>query len=1107
MGGPDSTPESQAPKAGEPNSEGPGTGNASGYNELVSSPDNASSDASKRKERAADGASKGPPGAAGAVVPAFSADVAVELEEEGDLLGHGDYADALASAALDTDGHFTFGLFGEWGMGKSTVLKTLKARLKDNDTCAFVMFDAWRYQGDSFRREFLRELSNQLGDQEALPKKKWNPSKELGRFDEDESRVEDEGLELSSSRLILSMLGVAVALTLAAVLGSALAGAKPFPVAAVLLPLVAFLALRAEAAFRIRERTVSRRRLEDPDRFAAVFRRLVGAIDRRRLVVAIDNLDRCTPEEALEILATIKTYLEPEVERVAEKGTSQQVVAVTFLIAVDEQALRNHLSRSYSPADETTGQRRAFVDEYLRKFFNATTTLRPLVSGDVRAYLRELLAPIIERAEIANPDPIFGTDVPTPEVQLEQVVDMCLSGLGGNPRRARQFAHNLELQLRLIRARERERPEGARIRPKISDNVAMVGKLELMEELWPAPVRELRRNYQLLSEWHAGIDGEEPPRGIDDKTDWQALAPFLRTTRRVQTPHLRAFLRLKLSEAEARLDGYEEFRELVLDAELDEIEIRLDGRARAEAEAAEGESPFYPDSKAHSEDRDEQRERAALLPDILAEELEAGHIDAAVNVVRCTLGLEIFSEHKEVRTRVLSEAVADSRTRTELPELQTDLLVAAALDLPGPEQPPLFAELARAVSAADIEEPKRREMVAVLVNNLEVLDERGREALKASLGEASLVDNFALLSPVAAADPDLLPEAASHKAFDHLNSVPAAGLPSPLSGPRDSEAREAAMETAREQVRHRISSDASNPALSVLVAGARSGHFSGRGKDLTNLFAALLSAIDGDSAGFRRLSRSSVEVVAALDGVEENDILNVVAALGAVRAASEDAAPHAIHAAGELLDSVGSDQANMSREFLADTEPTVLANYVLAHPADLPRSLYAPLLRALRGDGSDDPQRRKPEDRKAQEVALALATLDREVLGRSVNADDLAVAINDWAEGGPVPKDQLWTIAADATGIALDNVRSVVCDKVTSVTPVHGYEPDPADYTAMVTLVVGEALFVADPPHEVAGEDQVAEVECPVKLRMKLWRASEDVIEATVYGIEPQPGG
>ena len=79
--------------------------------------------------------------------------------DDKDYFGHRDYADALVAALADAPSRFTIGLFGPWGTGKSTVLDEVGRRLNlpTSRGTAFAAFDAWRYDGDSLRREFIRE--------------------------------------------------------------------------------------------------------------------------------------------------------------------------------------------------------------------------------------------------------------------------------------------------------------------------------------------------------------------------------------------------------------------------------------------------------------------------------------------------------------------------------------------------------------------------------------------------------------------------------------------------------------------------------------------------------------------------------------------------------------------------------------------------------------------------------------------------------------------------------------------------------------------------------------------------------------------------------------
>ena len=66
----------------------------------------------------------------------------IDLEQGRDAFGHKAYAVAISSALLEAQAPFTFGLFGPFGLGKSTVIAEVRRQIQGQ--AAFVTFDAWR---------------------------------------------------------------------------------------------------------------------------------------------------------------------------------------------------------------------------------------------------------------------------------------------------------------------------------------------------------------------------------------------------------------------------------------------------------------------------------------------------------------------------------------------------------------------------------------------------------------------------------------------------------------------------------------------------------------------------------------------------------------------------------------------------------------------------------------------------------------------------------------------------------------------------------------------------------------------------------------------------
>lgn len=72
------------------------------------------------------------------------------LGEEGgrdaDGLNFQTYASVLARVAKGTPGPFTIGVFGDWGTGKTSLMRLTKMELDHDENTITVWFNAWRYE-------------------------------------------------------------------------------------------------------------------------------------------------------------------------------------------------------------------------------------------------------------------------------------------------------------------------------------------------------------------------------------------------------------------------------------------------------------------------------------------------------------------------------------------------------------------------------------------------------------------------------------------------------------------------------------------------------------------------------------------------------------------------------------------------------------------------------------------------------------------------------------------------------------------------------------------------------------------------------------------------
>jgi hypothetical protein len=591
---------------------------------------------------------------------------------EADAFSSIDYARAAADALLAADKTFTLGLFGDWGLGKTTILGGV-GEIVRTAGFGFVNFDVWRFEGDALRRQFIREVAEQLKQGGHLPRR-YNVARELRDLDVDIPVVSDR---LRFSRWALmraTLLGATIGLLLWLYLRSSLP-AKMFDrepqtstaqEVSVLVAVATFAYGLLSQVLVVEPRVTTVQRIEEPERFYAKFVDLLGRAQTSRVVIAIDNLDHCSPDLVDEMLATIKTYLEPALDEAQTPGairrgmanltfrSPRQVTDAVFVIAADDAGVRRHMiarelgklpSSRRTPTTDLVDEAEGRVDEYLRKFFDASIRLRPILPEDIRTYARDQLDRLFAYVYAKAPPDAHPDDVLS-NTEKERLVSLVVSALRRNPRRIKQFANSLETRLRTIEARERS--GGIPRDQEISLDLLGVAKLAILEEEWRDFYTELEENPRRLAEAQTEVGRADlgNPR----------LSAFLRDTRDITPKNVSAVVNLKLESAEVTLPGYASFRDAVVYGELDralEI-IESDGEAN-------------------------RAEYAPRLPGMFADEVRRGGMAEGRNTLAAAfsdppLGLE----DEALIRRMLSDAVNNPSLLSQLPLMDPGRVFRAA---------------------------------------------------------------------------------------------------------------------------------------------------------------------------------------------------------------------------------------------------------------------------------------------------------------------------------------------------------------------------------------------------------------------------------------------
>jgi KAP family P-loop domain len=301
------------------------------------------------------------------------------------VLGFPDYALAFAGIIRESDPRFGIGIFGDWGSGKTTLMGAIQRLLSTDETIVTVWFNAWRYEREE---HLIVPLLDTL--REALV--------EWAKEEDRDPSLRDRAFKAASTvaraaRAIL--VGLTVTARVPGLPGS---------------PELAFDASKAIADWRQTPQEAA----EQAQSFYHVsFRALQESLaqfveqGRQRIVVFVDDLDRCLPLNALEVLESMKLFFDFQ-GFVFVVGLDQNAVehAIEQKYRVDGgtsygdavvEAIRVSLRSGQGEADD----RRAAVpirqadapikgSEYIKKLFQVPFTLPPISAQQLDEFLGSL---------------------------------------------------------------------------------------------------------------------------------------------------------------------------------------------------------------------------------------------------------------------------------------------------------------------------------------------------------------------------------------------------------------------------------------------------------------------------------------------------------------------------------------------------------------------------------------------------------------------------------------------------------------------------------------------------------------------------------------------
>jgi KAP family P-loop domain len=319
-------------------------------------------------------------------------------------LGYPGIADALAGIVMESAPHFAIGIFGGWGSGKTTLMEAIETRL-DESRAVPVQFSAWRYEKeehlilpllDTIREAILVWGVGRPGQVRASQK----TARTIGRV----MRAIVAGTSVK--------IGVPGAIDVSFDANKALEAGQRMSDA------------QAEASVPRSFYHASFRALKD------AFEEFAGSEAQRRIVVFIDDLDRCLPASALQVLESMKLFFDLD--------------GFVFVVGLDREIVEDVVDSKYRLEAGGSGDQRretrVLGGEYIKKIFQVPYTVAPVDVGQLRAFL----------------DAVYQeTDLLPPEQQqeFERVVEPHLPFLVSdgsvNPREVKRYLNAYTIAMKI----------------------------------------------------------------------------------------------------------------------------------------------------------------------------------------------------------------------------------------------------------------------------------------------------------------------------------------------------------------------------------------------------------------------------------------------------------------------------------------------------------------------------------------------------------------------------------------------------------------------------------------------------------------------------------
>ena len=378
-----------------------------------------------------------------------------DKETEIDYLNFGYMVNLVANIATNRDlSPSTIGLYGDWGSGKSSLMKLVQKKIeekypkdekkKDTIKTLCIEFNGWLFEGyEDTKTSLCGAILDALADEKRFSKEVTDYAKELIKKI-DINKILGKGVKYGLDLFLSGGIGMLTDLSLSGLLSTIKSNA-------------------GEVQAKDIEEILSMLKKNDKTRteikkFRNEFKDLLKKSKVENVVVFIDELDRCLPDTVLEVFEAMRLFLFVE--------------GMSFVIGADERLIQYSIKSKYK---EVPGNNLDIGKEYLEKVIQYPLYIPQLTRAEVNQYLACLLLKqtlsdekfkkILGIVYTLTPDQDFSMDLisdKAPDLTenckqemalARQISSVLAPSINGNPRQCKRFLNTLYMRLELAKSR------------------------------------------------------------------------------------------------------------------------------------------------------------------------------------------------------------------------------------------------------------------------------------------------------------------------------------------------------------------------------------------------------------------------------------------------------------------------------------------------------------------------------------------------------------------------------------------------------------------------------------------------------------------------------